>query len=77
MTQIDRYILTLFFRTVLVCFLSLAGVFVVFHAFTNMDQLLDQTRNGDSLVAVTTESNASVEEGDAPIQDGRVTATPF
>ena len=51
-TQVDRYILTLFLRTVLVCFCSLAGVFVVFHAFTNMDQLLDLTRNGDSLAAV-------------------------
>ncbi|MFG0291070.1 MAG: LptF/LptG family permease [Rhodopirellula sp. JB044] len=49
MTRIDRYILILFLRTVLVCFLSLAGIFIVFHAFTAFDDLVAQTRNGDSL----------------------------
>lgn len=41
MTQIDRYILVLFFRTFAVCFASLSGIFVVFHAFTNMSNLTD------------------------------------
>ncbi|MEO1616508.1 MAG: LptF/LptG family permease [Planctomycetota bacterium] len=41
MTQIDRYILRLFLRTFLVCFASLSGIFVVFHAFTNMGDLAD------------------------------------
>ena len=41
MTQIDRYILSLFLRTVAVCFASLAGIFVVFHAFQNLNDLLD------------------------------------
>lgn len=40
-TQIDRYILTLFFRTFAVCFASLSGIFVVFHAFTNMSDLTE------------------------------------
>jgi lipopolysaccharide export system permease protein len=39
MTRIDRYILVLFARTMLICFLSLGGVFVVFHAFNNLDEL--------------------------------------
>ncbi|WP_182871240.1 LptF/LptG family permease [Rhodopirellula sp. JC639] len=41
MTQIDRYILGLFFRTFLVCFASLSGIFVVFHAFQNMNDLVE------------------------------------
>ena len=41
MTQIDRYILSLFLRTFLVCFASLSGIFVVFHAFTNMSDLAE------------------------------------
>lgn len=39
MTCIDRYILRVYLRTLGVCFLSLAGIFVVFHAFTNMEDL--------------------------------------
>jgi len=38
-TQIDRYILGLYLRTFSVCFASLTGIFVVFHAFTNMTEL--------------------------------------
>lgn len=51
-TRIDRYILILFLRTVMVCFLSLAGIFIVFHAFTAFDDLVNQTRRGDSLMWV-------------------------
>ncbi|WP_168564520.1 LptF/LptG family permease [Crateriforma spongiae] len=45
MTRIDRYILVLFLRTVLITFCSLGGVFVVFHAFHSMDEL---TRRAES-----------------------------
>ncbi|MCO8124854.1 LptF/LptG family permease [Stieleria sp. TO1_6] len=41
MTQIDRYILVLFLRTFAVCFASLSGIVVVFHAFTNMSDLME------------------------------------
>ncbi len=51
-TQIDRYVLILFLRTVCVCFLSLAGIFIVFHAFTAMDDLIAQSKVGDSLPLV-------------------------
>ena len=40
MTRLDRYILTLFLRTVAICFCSLSGIFIVFHAFTSMDDLI-------------------------------------
>lgn len=52
MTKIDRYILLLFLRTVFVCFLSLAGIFIVFHAFTAFDDLVAQTAGGQSLAIV-------------------------
>ncbi|MCD0459747.1 LptF/LptG family permease [Roseiconus lacunae] len=41
MTQIDRYILNLYLRTFIVSFLSLSGIFIVFHAFTNMTDLAE------------------------------------
>lgn len=52
MTKIDRYILYLFLRTVLVCFCSIAGIFIVFHAFTSMDDLVKQGQLEDGLVPV-------------------------
>jgi lipopolysaccharide export system permease protein len=51
-TKIDRYILVLFLRTTLICFCSIAGIFVVFHAFTNMDDLLRQGQQQGGLLAV-------------------------
>jgi lipopolysaccharide export system permease protein len=51
-TKIDRYILILFLRTVLICFLSLAGIIIVFHAFTAFEDLIAQTANGESLPSV-------------------------
>jgi len=52
MTKIDRYVLALFLRTVFICFCSLAGIFVVFHAFTSMEDLLRQAEKGGGLAAV-------------------------
>lgn len=52
MTKIDRYVLVLFVRTVLICFCSIAGVVIVFHAFTSMDELVKQGRAEDGLVRV-------------------------
>ncbi len=49
MTRIDRYILILFARTMLICYLSLGGVFVVFHAFNNLDELFRQAQDTGSL----------------------------
>ena len=40
MKIIDRYLLRQFIKTFLICFLSLLGLFVVFHAFTNLEAFL-------------------------------------
>ncbi|MCG8652952.1 MAG: LptF/LptG family permease [Pirellulales bacterium] len=52
MTKIDRYILTLFLRTVIVCFCSVAGIFIVFHAFNSMDDLVKQGHTDGGLTRV-------------------------
>ena len=52
MTQIDRYILVFFLRTSLICFCSIAGIFIVFHAFTSLDDLVRQGQVEDGLVRV-------------------------
>ncbi|HMP77875.1 MAG TPA: LptF/LptG family permease [Pirellulaceae bacterium] len=40
MTVIDRYVFWLFSKVFLVCFASIAGLFVIIHLFTNFDELL-------------------------------------
>ncbi len=40
MTRIDRYILFLFLRVLVVCFFCLVGLMVVIHAFSNLDELM-------------------------------------
>ncbi|MEL6105290.1 MAG: LptF/LptG family permease [Planctomycetota bacterium] len=53
MTQIDRYLLSLFLRMIGVCFASVAGIFVVFHAFGNLNSLVDlAAQRNSSLIAV-------------------------
>lgn len=39
MTIVDRYLFFLFIKTFLVCFLSFAGLFVVGHLFSNLDEM--------------------------------------
>ncbi len=52
MTTIDRYITSLFARTILICFFSLGSVFVVFHAFNHLDDIAKQGKL-DGSIAVT------------------------
>ena len=39
MTIVDRYLLVMFLRIFLVCFLSFTGLFIVIHLFSNLDEL--------------------------------------
>lgn len=52
MTKVDRYVLTLFLRTTAVCFCSIAGIFIVFHAFTSLDDLVRQGQSEGGLLKV-------------------------
>ena len=40
MTIIDRYLLRQFLQTFLICYLSLTGLYIVFDAFTNLEDFL-------------------------------------
>lgn len=40
MTIVDRYLLFLFVKTFLICFLSFSGLYVVIHLFSNLDELI-------------------------------------
>jgi len=40
MCIIDRYLLRQFFRTFLICFLSLTGLYIVFDVFTNLEKFV-------------------------------------
>ena len=39
MSIVDRYLISVFVKTFLVCFLSFAGLFTVVHLFSNLDEL--------------------------------------
>ncbi|MFM7928156.1 MAG: LptF/LptG family permease, partial [Pirellula sp.] len=49
MTRIDRYLMVLFVRVFLVCFLTLAGLLIIAQIFTNLDELLEYGRIRGSL----------------------------
>ena len=53
MTIIDRYLLFAFFKILLISFISFAGLFVVIHVFTNLDEvgeILDQDNGLEILI---------------------------
>ena len=49
MTLIDRYLIVLFARVFLVCFLTLSGLLVIAQIFTNLDELIEYGRRRGSL----------------------------
>lgn len=52
MAIIDRYLLRQFFKSLVICYLSLLGLYVVFDAFTNLDAFLKAAAKQGSLAAV-------------------------
>jgi lipopolysaccharide export system permease protein len=49
MTRIDRYLIVLFVRVFLVCFVTLAGLLIIAQIFTNLDELIEYGRLRGSL----------------------------
>lgn len=49
---IDRYLLRQFIQVFLICFISLAGLYVVIDAFGQLDHFLDYSKQGGNLVAI-------------------------
>ena len=52
MTTIDRYILKLFGKVLLVCFGSLAGLFVVVETFNNLEEFLELGKDKGGILQV-------------------------
>ena len=52
MKIIDRYLLGQFLWTFFVCYLSLTGLYIVFDAFTNLEEFLDTAAKGGGLLRV-------------------------
>lgn len=51
MTRIDRYLLFLYSRVLLICFATVAGLMIVIHVFNNLDEFLRYSENSQSTVA--------------------------
>lgn len=52
MRIIDRYLLSQFVKVYLVCFLSLAGLYVVFDAFANLDEFMDHADSSTEMLGM-------------------------
>lgn len=52
MTTIDRYVLSLFVKVLIVCFVSIGGLFVVVDAFSNLDEFVELGRKHANASAV-------------------------
>lgn len=50
MTRIDRYLLFLYFRVLVLCFTTVCGLMIVIHIFTNLDEFFEYSRQTDSTV---------------------------
>jgi lipopolysaccharide export system permease protein len=55
MRTFDRYVLRLFLRVLVICFLSLTGLYIVIDAFTHLDELLDIAKQHGSLPGLLSE----------------------
>jgi lipopolysaccharide export system permease protein len=49
---IDRYLLRQFLKTFVICYLSLTGLYIVFDAFTHLDEFLGYSERGDGLLSL-------------------------
>lgn len=55
-TRIDRYLLFLYFRVLIICFASISGLLIVIHIFSNLDSFNKRTSETQlTLVKVLTE----------------------
>lgn len=52
MTRIDRYILFLYFRILIICFCSIVGLLVIVDVFTNLEEFIESGKQQGSVVKV-------------------------
>ncbi len=52
MLIIDRYLLRQFIKTFVICYLSLTGLYIVFDAFTHLDEFLNYSERSEGLLSL-------------------------
>lgn len=52
MTQIDRYLLIIYFRVLAICFLSITGLIVIVQLFNNLTEFMENGQKGQGLLMV-------------------------
>ena len=52
MLIIDRYLLRQFIKTFVICYVSLTGLYIVFDAFTHLDEFLNYTERSEGLLSL-------------------------
>ncbi len=52
MTQIDRYLLIIYFRVLAICFCSITGLIVIIQLFNNLTEFMDHGAKADGLFMV-------------------------
>jgi lipopolysaccharide export system permease protein len=52
MLIIDRYLLRQFIKTFVICYVSLTGLYIVFHSFTHLDEFLRYGDRGNGLLSL-------------------------
>ena len=55
MTQIDRYLLIIYFRVLAICFLSITGLIVIIQLFNNLPEFMEHGQKGKGLLMVLVE----------------------
>ncbi len=55
MTRIDRYLLVMYLRVFLICFMTIAGLMIVVQVFTNLDEFIQYGRDRGNFVGALTE----------------------
>jgi len=50
MTRIDRYLLLLYMRVLVICFATVTGLMIVIHVFNNLDEFLRYSQDSQSTV---------------------------
>lgn len=55
MTQIDRYLLIIYFRVLAICFCSITGLIVIVQLFNNLPEFMEHGQKGQGLAMVLVE----------------------
>lgn len=55
MTRIDRYLLMIYFRVLIICFMSISGLLIIVHVFNNLTEFIEYGEQQHGMVRVLLE----------------------